>query len=195
MSASNRLRGTIILAVLALGACAQDGATGPSGLLSSSNAAADSLAAQAAPRNVSPGATGGILVTAFVDLHDFRKSAPIGVVISEEIGSRLTQAGFRVLEARLGSELTVTRKGDFMLSDKAREIASREFATTVLVGTYTVDADNAYVNARLVRATDNVTVGAYSFVVPVSRGMRALLSDDPAAAPGAISLGRLHLRR
>ncbi|SBV91595.1 conserved exported hypothetical protein [uncultured delta proteobacterium] len=121
---------------------------------------------------------GGILTTTFVDMHDFEQTSAFGRVTSQQVGSRLGQYGFRVIEARLAATLTmVPRSGEFMLTrETARLLADTYDAHSVLIGSYSDEGSNIFVSARVVRLADNVIMGAYEYYLPRDGDVARLLA-------------------
>lgn len=124
------------------------------------------------------GSNGGILTTSFVDLHDFDKTSAFGRIVSQQIGSRIGQYGFRVIEARLASTLSMTpRAGEFMLTrETARLLEDSYDAGAVLVGTYSDLGNNIFVSARVVRLSDNAIMAAYEYTLPRDADVNRLLT-------------------
>jgi hypothetical protein len=124
------------------------------------------------------GSGGGILTTTFVDMHDFDRTSAFGRVASQQVGSRLGQYGFRVIEARLAPALRmVPRSGEFMLTrEAARLLADTYDAHSVLVGSYSDEGANVFVSARVVRLADNVIMGAYEYCLPREEDVERLLA-------------------
>jgi len=92
------------------------------------------------------------------------------------VASRFSQHGFRVVELRLGKEsLVIQRKnGEFVLSrDTARLDGSHE-AQAVIVGTYTIDDDWAYLSVRLVSLCDNTIISSFDFSMRMDETLKRL---------------------
>lgn len=132
------------------------------------------------------GSGGGILTTSFVDLHDMNKTSAFGRVASQQVGSRLGQYGFRVIEARLANSLSMTpgpygNAGEFMLTrETARLLADTYDAGAVLVGCYSDYGNTIFVSARVVRLSDNTVMGAYEYYVPRDADVGLLLAGSGA---------------
>lgn len=152
-------------ALLLLGGCSLWGshpAAPAPGLVARTAAAVDRMV-QSAP-GIGPDAT--ILVASIAEAADLSRPSPLGRVISEEIGTRLVALGFRVPEIRLTDTLHVNERGAFILSNSAYEIRRLHTAEVVATGTIAEFAGNDYVNLRLVRLADGLTISAATFVVP-----------------------------
>jgi hypothetical protein len=97
--------------------------------------------------------------TSFVDQNDSTRSCPLGRLAAETLFYEFNQRGFPAREYRLtGSILVTGGKDDIALA------ASRTVPTTgqkwaaLVVGTYYVEKDATFVNARLVRASDGLVL-------------------------------------
>ena len=146
-------------------------------LLNANIHAGDALAAQALSR---VGSTSSIIAASMVELDNLDKSSLFGQLNAQQIGSRLSQHGFKVLEARLGSELRMQkRNGEFMLTrESAKLLAQNHDAHAVLLGVYSESHDKIYISTRIVRLNDNAVIAAYEYYLPKRGDVAALL--DPA---------------
>ena len=109
-----------------------------------------------------------LLLTTFVNLDNLQETSSLGRIIPQQIGTRLTQCGFEVIDVRLRSESLLVRQnqGEFVLSRKIAEIARNNQAHSVLVGTYSVVYNQVYVNAKILRSADGLTMAATDYTLP-----------------------------
>jgi len=109
-----------------------------------------------------------MLAASFVDTTDVEKTNDLGVLLSEQVASRLSQLGYSVSEIQLRSDqLRVHPEGGvFALSRDISVINTDAPAYSVLVGTYTVIGRQIYVNARVLRASDGVALASSDFSLP-----------------------------
>lgn len=120
-----------------------------------------------------------LLATTFVDLNDLEGTSPLGRVLGEQIGSHFAQQGFTVVEARMRHNIFVAEgTGELTLSRSIREISQSHNAGAVIAGTYAVARRSVYVTARLIRATDNLILASYDYILPLGPDMRALLTTQ-----------------
>jgi hypothetical protein len=160
-----------------------------SGMLTLNTHAGDALARMLLLRM---GSGAGILAANLVELDDFEATSAFGRLAAQQIGSRMGQHGFRVLEARVASLFRMDRQGEFMLTRDAAQLLSTEYdAGAVLLGVYQVAGDRVFISARIVRIADNVLLGAYEYYMPLNGEVRALLGRD---APDAGMGGGPHER-
>ena len=146
-------------------------------LLNANTNAGDALAAQALSR---VGSTSSIIVASMVELDNLEKSSPFGQLNAQQIGSRLSQHGFKVLEARLASELRLQkRNGEFMLTRESAELLARNHdAHAALIGVYSEGHDKIYISTRIVRLNDNALIAAYEYYLPKRGDVLALLNAN-----------------
>ncbi|MFV0421305.1 FlgO family outer membrane protein [Oleidesulfovibrio sp.] len=130
-----------------------------------------------------------ILVATLVELNDFEQTSTFGRLVSQQVGSRLGQHGYKVMDVRLGSELVSRRKtGEFMMTrETARMLETRYAAQAVLLGNYVVVRGEVFVSLRVLRLDDRSIVAAHEFSLPNSGTVRAMLSRKSAFDKGAWS--------
>ncbi len=110
----------------------------------------------------------GILVANLVNLDATQETSALGRVATQQIASRLTQQGFRVIEARLGSNLLIEEhEGEFMLSrDVAKLLTADHDAAAVLLGTYRDAGDGLFISVRVVGLLRNTIIAAHEYYLP-----------------------------
>lgn len=119
-----------------------------------------------------------LLVATFVDINNLEVSSGLGRVIGEQIGSRFAQQGFTVIEIKMRNNIFVREgSGEFALSRSIKEISQSHNAAAVIAGTYAVGRQSVFVNARLIRATDNLVLAAYDYVLPLGPDAKALIAE------------------
>ncbi len=118
-----------------------------------------------------------LLAATFVDINNLEISSGLGRVIGEQIGSRFAQQGFTVMEIKMRNNIYVAEgAGEFALSRSVKEISQSHNAAAVIAGTYAVGRQSVFVNARLIRATDNQVLAAHDYVLPLGPDARALVA-------------------
>ena len=116
-----------------------------------------------------------LLSATFVDINNLEVSSGLGRVIGEQLGSRFAQQGFTVIEIKMRTNIFVKEgSGEFALSRSVQEISQSHNAAAVIAGTYAVGRHSVFVNARLIRATDNLVLAAHDYVLPLGPDARAL---------------------
>ncbi|MCB1823597.1 MAG: hypothetical protein KDJ54_03065 [Candidatus Competibacteraceae bacterium] len=118
-----------------------------------------------------------LLAATFVDINNLETSSGLGRVIGEQIGSRFAQQGFTVVEVKMRNNIYVAEgAGEFALSRSVKEISQSHNAAAVIAGTYAVGRQSVFVNARLIRATDNQVLASHDYVLPLGPDARALVA-------------------
>lgn len=111
--------------------------------------------------------TSGVLVATMVNLDNLDETSSFGRLIMQQIGSRLGQYGYRVLDVRLRADMAIRPDGEFMLSRNVGQLMQSNYgAEAVLVGTYSVASHNIYCSVRVLRLSDSAEVAAYEYYLP-----------------------------
>lgn len=142
-------------------------------LLSSSLEAADSLAKalEDAPRYV-------VLAAPLADLEDPGSTAPLGRLISQQVGSRLAQHGFQIVEPTMRLAKVYREQQDALVaSQENTALPGGSQARAALTGSY-LSGRETFVSLRLVRLEDNVVLASYEYVLPRSAAVRSLLVTE-----------------
>ncbi|MDR1243173.1 MAG: hypothetical protein LBM00_10415, partial [Deltaproteobacteria bacterium] len=157
-------------------------------LLKSNMEAGDALAAQLLLR---VGSGSGILSANLVELRDLDKSSLLGQTCAEQIGSRLSQHGFKVLDSRLGAAIRMEKtRGEFMLTrDSARLLSENLDAHAVLLGVYSETGQRVFFSVRVVRLNDNAVIAAYEYYLPKHDDIVSLLDNGDNRINNAGSSG------
>ena len=114
-----------------------------------------------------PGGVGSVaLPTTFVNQDDFSQTSSLGRFVAEQLYHEFTQRGFPVREYRMASNLRVNGQGEFLLSRDAATLSAKTPNVFFVVGTYYVDRDALFMNARLVRGTDGMVLRTAQLVIP-----------------------------
>ncbi len=117
-----------------------------------------------------------ILSTSFVNLDDLKETSALGRLMGVRVASRFSQHGYRVVELRLGKGSVVIQEknGEFVLSRETARLEGSHDAQAIIVGTYTLDKDRAYVSVRLVGIHDNSIISSYDFSVRMDDSLKRL---------------------
>ncbi|MDR3361515.1 MAG: hypothetical protein LBO64_01510 [Desulfovibrio sp.] len=121
--------------------------------------------------------------TSFVDRNMTSRSSPLGRLIAESMFYEFNQRGFPTREYRLTGNIAVTGGRDdlALASSQIVSTAGQKWAA-LLVGTYFVDSNATFINARLVRASDGLVLRTGQLVL-VNTPIIARLgkNDEPEA--------------
>lgn len=117
-----------------------------------------------------------LVVATLVNIDELTESSRLGRTISEQIGARLTNLGYDVVELKLRSNLFVKHnEGELLLSREVSEIMRNHRAQAVIVGTYSVANNFVYINLKIVSNFDNVIIAAHDYILPIDRNTASLL--------------------
>ncbi len=123
-----------------------------------------------------------LLLTTFVNLDNLEETSSLGRIIPQQMGTGLTRHGYQVVDVRLRKDtlLVSENRGELALSRRIEEIAGDEQTYSVLTGTYSVAYGQVFVNAKVLRSSDKVTLAAVDYALPLD-----LSALDPAGFSGA----------
>ena len=148
-------------------------------LIRMSHAVADALVAELRKNHPSFHQRKPILVTTFVNRNDLDSSSELGVLISDHVGSRFTQQGYRVVEPRLRNDLAIRKeRGEFILSRDINKLSADNKAYAVVVGNYTQTKSVLDFTARLVQIKDRQVLASVDAKIPLGADIRDLLQAN-----------------
>ena len=170
------MKNIVFLFFLALAACT----TGPtyedannSPFIATNYNAADRLA------NIlkANGQDGPLIVATFASVNNVEESSMLGRTLSEQIGSRLVQVGFQIIEVKLRDNVFVSnaRQGDFLLSREVRDISAIHKVNTVVVGTYSDANEYLYVTVKAIALQSGTVTASLDYALPMLPTVRAML--------------------
>jgi hypothetical protein len=134
------------------------------------------IAGQTKSPMITDGGGSRVLVATVANLNDLDTSSGFGMLISEQVGSRLAQRGVPVGEAKFTGKLFVSKnEGELVLSREMKEISSSLKADLLIVGSYVEAGDFVYVTLKIVRASDSEISNAYNFVIPKNSNIEFML--------------------
>lgn len=120
--------------------------------------------------------TQAVLVATLVDQEELSESSRLGRLVSEHIGSRLSNKGVRVVELKLREQLFMKGStGALLLSREVRDVSQAHSAQAVVVGTYTSSGQTLYLSLKLVKAEGNTVVSAHDYAIPLNANIKGLL--------------------
>lgn len=97
--------------------------------------------------------------TAFVNQNNTSQSSPMGRLMAESLFYEFNQRGFPTREYRLNGVINVQGgRDDLALAANQMVSTTGQKWAAVVVGTYYVDKDATFINARLVRTSDGLVL-------------------------------------
>lgn len=117
-----------------------------------------------------------VLTTSLANLENLDKTSPFGLIVAEQISSRLAQLGISTTEVKFTGKLFVTNvNGELAMSREARVISGEHKADLILLGSYIEGGNTVYVNLKLIRTEDAQISSAYNFVVSKGQDLEGML--------------------
>lgn len=116
-----------------------------------------------------------LIVASLVNIDDLTSSR-LGRMLSEQLATRLTTRGYRVVELKLRGSIFVKQlQGELLLSREIKDITLTHKAQAVLVGTYAESSGQIYLTIKLVGVGDNLAISAHDYLLPLNSNVRSLL--------------------
>ncbi|MBF0453791.1 MAG: hypothetical protein HQL72_03110 [Magnetococcales bacterium] len=151
-------------------------------LIRMSHAVTDALVAELRKNHPSFHQRKPILVTSFVNRNNLDSSSELGVLISDHVGSRFTQQGYRIVEPRLRKDLAIRKEqGEFILSRDINKLSADNRAYAVVVGNYTETKSVLDFTARLIQIKDRQVLASVDAKIPLGMDVRDLLLSSGGA--------------
>jgi TolB-like protein len=119
-----------------------------------------------------------ILVTSFVAQENVDNSSELGLLLADQVSTRLTQQGYSVVEAKLRQALSIRQEqGEFVLSRDIEKLSRQYKAYAVVVGNYTRNRELIYLTTRMIQVKNKRILAAVSAKMPIGASTRELLID------------------
>ena len=119
-----------------------------------------------------------VLVASMVDLNNLDATSDMGRLAAQQIASRLSQYGMRIIDVRLRKDMVVRKEGEFLLSrDTAKLMQAYYDAKAAIVGGYVVSDEQVYLSVRAISLVDGAVLAAYEYFLPCQGEVKALLSS------------------
>lgn len=120
----------------------------------------------------------------FVDQSNTSRSSPLGRLMAEGMFYEFNQRGFPTREYRLTGHISVQGgRDDLALAANQVVPTTGQKWAALVVGTYYVDKDATFINARLVRASDGLVLRTGQLVLVNTPIIARMGKSDPAAPP------------
>ena len=121
--------------------------------------------------------------TSFVDQNNTSRSSVLGRLIAESMFYEFNQRGFPTREFRLTGNIEVMGSRDNLVLVPNKSVMSKQAWAALLLGTYCVDEDATFINARLVRATDGLVLRTAQLVLVNTPIIERLGQTDTKGVP------------
>jgi TolB-like protein len=98
--------------------------------------------------------------------------------MSEQLMGELQKSGAEIIDARMATSLQISERfGEYALSRDMSQLSYVHEAQAVVVGTYSVAADEVIVNARLLQQENGSVLSSASIVFPTDTLTASLLHN------------------
>jgi TolB-like protein len=132
------------------------------------------------------------LPVSFVNLDNLSETSSLGRYIAEQLFHEFSLRGFPVREYRIPGNTIATAegKGEFYLSRALKEAVPVNQDAVVVAGTYYVDSQAIFINARLLRPSNGRVLRTANLVLPAN----SLTLRMSATFGAASETGRMRIR-
>ncbi|MBU0481889.1 MAG: hypothetical protein KKG47_12390 [Proteobacteria bacterium] len=123
-----------------------------------------------------------LAVSTFVNLNDLYVTSSLGRFLAEQLVAELQSRGAEVVEIRKTPAIMIRqREGEYGLSRDMDELSFVQGAQGVVTGTYAVSGDRIFLNARVLRNSDNLILASASLALEIDREIRYMLADEKSS--------------
>lgn len=120
-----------------------------------------------------------VAVGTFVNMSQLYATSSLGRFVSEQLITELQKSGVEVIEVRKTPSLIMSSNdGVFGLSTDMDELSLVHNAQAIVVGTYSAAGGEVFINARLLRNSDNMVLSTGSMTYAMDAMSRAMLADE-----------------
>lgn len=117
-----------------------------------------------------------LIIATLDNIDALEQSSTLGLVVSEQVASRLAQMGLKVVELKVRNGIYMKRsEGEFMLTREIRDVAASHRAQGVIVGTYAESTGYVHITLKLVDPASSLVLAAYDYSLPLDRQVRSML--------------------
>jgi TolB-like protein len=118
-----------------------------------------------------------LVVTSFVQLDDFSRTSRFGLLLAEQLMSRLAGHGLILKETRMQNAFYQGHNGEFVLSREFNRVAHELNARLVLIGTYLEAQENVLLNVRLVDFQQQTVIASFDCQLRMTPDIEVLLQN------------------
>jgi TolB-like protein len=135
--------------------------------------AADTLLTQLSGRLL---AEKPLIMATVVNIDSLDQTSTLGRLISEQISTRLSQGGLKMVEMKLRNNVYLKRnQGELMLTREIGEVAQTHNAQAVVVGSYAETSDMVFINIKVVQPHNNFVIAGHDYVLAKEGIVRSML--------------------
>lgn len=135
--------------------------------------AADTLLTQLSGRLL---AEKPLIMATVVNIDALDQTSTLGRLVSEQISTRLSQGGLKMVEMKLRNNVYLKRnQGELMLTREIGEVAQNHNAQAVVVGSYAETSDMVFINIKVVQPQNNFVLAGHDYVLAKEGIVRSML--------------------
>lgn len=140
----------------------------------SNHKAAEALIGQLANKPSLAGSS--LIVATLVNIDSLETSSTLGRVVSEQIASRFSQHGYKVVDMRIRNNIYIKKdQGELLLTREIRDLAQQQSAQAVIVGTYGESTEVVFINVKVVDPASNQVLAVHDYALPRDSIVKSML--------------------
>lgn len=150
--------------------------------IAQNNRAVNAISTQLAKRDInSLTPLSPLVIATIVKMDDLRHTSPFGRLVTEHVAARFVQLNYNIIEFKLGKAIMMKPdQGDFELTRDVQALVNAVKAKAVVIGTYTDNMNDVYINLKVVNPANSVIIGAHSYAVPKAPNIEDMLIEQIA---------------
>jgi len=140
--------------------------------IASNYKAADALLAQLSGKLLDQ----PLIMATVVNIDALEQTATLGRLISEQVSTRMSQGGLKMLEMKLRNSVYLKRNaGEMMLTREIGEVAQNHNAQAIVVGSYAETSDMVFINIKVIQPNTNFVLAAHDYALAKEGIVRSML--------------------
>ena len=120
-----------------------------------------------------------LIVSTFVNLNDLYRTSAFGRFLGEQMANELRGRGLELVDVRKTPNILIRQKyGEYGMSRDMEELPFIHESHAIVVGTYSIAADQVFLNARVLRNSDGFVIASGSEVLRKDILLSSMLEDE-----------------
>ena len=120
-----------------------------------------------------------LIMATIVNMDALEQSSTLGRLLSEQISTRMTQGGVKMVEMKLRNNVYLKRdQGELMLTREIGQVALAHQAQAIVVGSYADSSEFVFINVKVIQPNTNHVLAGYDIVLRKDAVIRSLLTHS-----------------
>lgn len=116
-----------------------------------------------------------VVINSLVNVDDMGQTLPFGRIVSDQLTSAMSRAGYRVMGMELPTEIFAKNEAGILeLPEKTKQTLHDVHANAFVYGTYAAGRKNVYVSLRIVDILTQDIISSTDFSIPMGPDAKRL---------------------